>query len=57
MKGLQIPTLKEALLFTRDNNWKVNIEIKDFHRNPDDDATVVEKVVSLVEELGMARLL
>ncbi len=52
MKGLQIPTLKEALLFTRDNNWKVNIEIKDVTGTPGD-ATIVEQVVSLVEELGM----
>ena len=53
MKTIQIPTLEEALLFTRDNNWKVNIEIKDVTGTPGD-ATIVEQVVSLVEELGMA---
>ncbi len=53
MKNIQIPTLEEALLFTRDNNWKVNIEIKDVTGTPGD-ATIVEQVVSLVEELDMA---
>jgi glycerophosphoryl diester phosphodiesterase len=53
MKNIQIPTLEEALLFTRDNDWKVNIEIKDVTGTPGD-ATIVEQVVSLVEELDMA---
>ena len=53
MKNIQIPTLEEALLFTRDNNWKVNIEIKDVTGTLGD-ATIVEQVVSLVEELDMA---
>lgn len=53
MKNIQIPTLEEALLFTRDHNWKVNIEIKDVTGTPGD-ATIVEQVVSLVEELDMA---
>lgn len=46
------PTLEEALAFTRDNNWQVNVEIKDLSRRPGD-AVVVEKVVALVEEMEM----
>jgi glycerophosphoryl diester phosphodiesterase len=50
--GEPIPTLREALEFTRQNGWKVNIEIKDASHTPGD-ALVAEKVVALVEELGM----
>ncbi len=50
--GEPIPTLREALVFTRDNRWTVNIEIKDATNTPGD-ADVVEKVVAMVEELGM----
>jgi glycerophosphoryl diester phosphodiesterase len=50
--GEPIPTLREALVFTRDNNWRVNIEIKDATSTPGD-KDVAEKVVALVEELGM----
>ena len=46
------PTLREALVFTRDHDWRVNVEIKDLAGTPGD-ATVVEKVVALVHELGM----
>ncbi len=51
-RGVQAPTLREALAFTRDNGWRVNIEIKDLTGTPGD-ATVVEKVVALIKELGM----
>ncbi len=50
--GIKIPTLQEALQFTRENNWRVNIEIKDLSGKPGD-ATIVEKVVELVREMGM----
>jgi len=50
--GLSIPTLSEALVFTRTCNWRVNIEIKDLTGKLGD-ATIVEKVVALVSELGM----
>ena len=46
------PTLEEALAFTRDHDWRVNVEIKDLSRRPGD-ADVVEKVVALVEEMSM----
>lgn len=51
-KNLQIPTLEEALTFTKENHWKVNVEIKDLSRTPGDDV-VVEKVIALVEKLDM----
>ncbi len=50
--GLPIPTLREALTFTRDNHWRINVEIKDATGTPGDQY-VVERVVALVEELGM----
>lgn len=50
--GAPIPTLREALEFTRNHQWRVNIEIKDATNTPGD-AFVVEKVVELVKETGM----
>jgi len=50
--GELIPTLREALEFTRQNGWKVNIEIKDASNTPGD-AFIAEKVVELVQELEM----
>jgi glycerophosphoryl diester phosphodiesterase len=52
-RGEKAPSLREALAFTRDNHWRVNVEIKDLTAAPGD-ATVVEKVVALIDELGMA---
>ncbi len=52
MKNLQIPTLEEALTFTKTNHWRVNVEIKDLSRTPGDDV-VVEKVIALIEKLDM----
>jgi len=51
--GEPIPTLREALIFTRDNDWRVNVEIKDATGTPGD-SDVVEKVVTLIDELDMA---
>ena len=50
--GEPIPTLREALEFTQQNGWKVNIEIKDASNTPGD-AFIAEKVVALVQELEM----
>ncbi len=50
--GEPIPTLHEALVLTRDNDWQVNIEIKDATGTLGDQK-VVEEVVALVKELGM----
>lgn len=51
-KGEPIPTLRQALEFTRDNKWRVNVEIKDLTGKPGD-GIVVEKVVALIGELGL----
>ncbi len=51
--NLPIPTLREALDFTRDHQWHVNIEIKDLSGKPGD-REIAEKVVALVNELEMA---
>jgi len=51
-EGEKVPTLREALEYTKANQWRVNIEIKE----QPDAATArlaVEKTVALVEELGM----
>ncbi len=52
--GLPIPTLREALSFTRDKNWRVNVEIKDLTGKPGD-SDIVEKVVGLIQELGLQK--
>lgn len=51
-KGAAIPTLQEALEFTRAHAWRVNIEIKDAGNTPGD-ASVVEKVVESIQSLDM----
>jgi glycerophosphoryl diester phosphodiesterase len=48
----QAPTLGEALTFTQEHCWRVNLEIKDSGGNPDPDQ-VVKKILALVEELDM----
>jgi glycerophosphoryl diester phosphodiesterase len=50
--GEPIMTLQEALTFTRDNNWQVNVEIKDLRGTPGD-AVIVEKVVELIKAQQM----
>lgn len=51
-KGEPIPTLREALEFTRDNHWRINVELKD---QPKDELgqIIVNKTVALINELGM----
>lgn len=48
----QAPTLAEALTFTREHNWSVNLEIKELGGNPDPDP-VLKKILALVEGLDM----
>ena len=48
-RGEGAPTLRQALGFTRDRNWRVNVEIKDL-RGTSGDPQVVLKVIALVEE-------
>jgi glycerophosphoryl diester phosphodiesterase len=50
--GEPIPTLREALEFTRDNHWRVNVELKDQYFEKFDQV-IVEKSVNLITELGM----
>jgi glycerophosphoryl diester phosphodiesterase len=50
--GLPVTTLREAMQYTKDNNWWANIEIKVTSRI-EADSVIVSKVVALVEELGM----
>lgn len=50
--GEPIPTLREALIFTRDNEWQVNVEIKDALGGPGE-AALPESVAALIEELDM----
>ena len=50
--GEAAPTLEEALIFTRDNDWRVNIEIKE-QPNPELSQVIIQKTVGLVGALGM----
>ncbi|MGC8781060.1 MAG: glycerophosphodiester phosphodiesterase [Anaerolineae bacterium] len=52
-RGEKAPSLREALIFTRDHDWRVNVELKDLSGTPGD-AGVVEAVVAMINELGMA---
>jgi len=50
--GEKIPTLEEALLFTRDKDWRVNVEIKDAGNGPGS-GIIVERVLYLIRKLSM----
>jgi glycerophosphoryl diester phosphodiesterase len=50
--GEPAPTLREALVFTREHKWGVNVEIKDLRQTPGD-SRVVPKVLALLEELDL----
>ncbi len=50
--GARAPTLREALQFTLEQDWRVNVEIKNLNGTPGHDR-VVEKTVALIEELQM----
>ncbi|MCB0208287.1 MAG: glycerophosphodiester phosphodiesterase [Anaerolineae bacterium] len=52
LRGEPIPTLEEALRFTRDNNWLVNVEIKKTPP-PMESFPVVERVIDLIMTLDM----
>ncbi len=51
-KGLPITTLEEALQYTKEKQWWVNIEIKDASDTPAD-SVIVSKIVAMVVELGL----
>jgi glycerophosphoryl diester phosphodiesterase len=50
--GEPLPSLREALEFTHDNNWRVDVELKD-QTNEELSQTLVTKTVELIHELGM----
>ena len=51
-KGQQVPTLEEALVFTRDAGWKLNLELK-FLPAPMADFPVVPKVLAMIDRVGI----
>jgi glycerophosphoryl diester phosphodiesterase len=51
-RGEPIPTLREALLFTREHHWRVNVEIKALLA-PLQHFPIVAQVVRLIETLGL----
>lgn len=53
LRGEPIPTLREALLFTRDHGWRVNVEIKPL-LPPRHTFPLAEQVAALISELAMA---
>lgn len=50
--GERAPSLEEALRLTREQGWRVNVELKDLRGTPGD-RFVVERAVEMVEALGM----
>jgi glycerophosphoryl diester phosphodiesterase len=46
-----IPTLAEALLFTKEHDWLVNVEIKSFPEGPPD---LVERALDVIRHTGTA---
>jgi glycerophosphoryl diester phosphodiesterase len=51
--GEKIPTLEQALIFTRDADWRINIELKQLP-GPMKNFPVVERVLSLIKKTGIA---
>lgn len=52
-EGLAVPTLEEALRFTKDRDWRVNVEIKD-HAHLIGHESVTKDVIELIRRLDMA---
>ncbi len=53
-KEIRMPTLREALVFTKDLYWQVNVELKDLTGKPGD-ADIVERAAALIKEMGMEK--
>jgi len=53
-EGEPAPALHQALAFTKENDWYVNIEIKNLAGSAGH-SVIVERVVELIGELGMER--
>jgi glycerophosphoryl diester phosphodiesterase len=52
-RGERVPTLEEALVFTREKGWRMNLELKRLPA-PLADFPVVDRVLTLLDRLGMA---
>ncbi len=52
-QGLPVPTVREALRFTRDAGWRVNLELKQLSP-PLESFPLVERVLAVIEETGIA---
>jgi glycerophosphoryl diester phosphodiesterase len=50
--GQRAPTLRQALEFTREHDWRVNVELKE-QPTPELGHILVEKSAALIEELAM----
>jgi glycerophosphoryl diester phosphodiesterase len=50
--GEPILSMREALMFTKENDWQVNVELKDL-RGTSGDALIVQKVVETIKEMHM----
>lgn len=53
-RGEKVPTLEEALVFTRDANWGLNLELKRLPP-PFEDFPVVARVLAMIERVGLSR--
>lgn len=51
-KTLRVPTLEEALVFTRDNNWQVNLELKDLP-NGFNAFPLPQKTLEMIKRIGL----
>ncbi len=49
--GVKVPTLREALLFTREHNWRMDIEVKAMDYVTA--AEIADKLVALIHATGM----
>lgn len=52
--GERVPTLREALLFTKEHHYRVNVELKPLPA-PMESFAVVPPVLALIDQLDMAR--
>lgn len=52
-RGLKIPTLQEALEFTKAAGWRVNVEIKDATGEACD-PWIVERTAAMIQKMGMS---
>jgi len=55
LKKQKIPTLKEALFFSKENNFPVNVEIKNLKGRPGH-KIVVQKVFTIIKELELENM-